>query len=76
MFLSSCAEKFRLIVVMPCHGVRGIVYFYGAGDGWFGRVWLKFGGVIHRCCFWGATVCWVEHCLYRDSVPACGGNVE
>ena len=36
----------------------------------------NFGGVIHRCCLWGVTMCWVEHCLARDSVPACGGNME
>ena len=24
----------------------------------------------------GVTVFWVEHCLARDSVPSCGGNME
>ena len=38
--LSSCAEKVRPIVAVPCHGVRGIAYSFGVGGGWLGRVWL------------------------------------
>ena len=71
MFLSSCAEMFWLIVVVPCHGVRGIAYFLAQATDGLDECGCNFGGVVHWCCFWGATVCWVEHCLDRDSVPAC-----
>ena len=37
-----CAENFRPIFAVPCHGVRGIAYSFGVGDGWLGQVWLQF----------------------------------
>ena len=64
MFLSSYVENFRLIVVVPC------IFMAQATDG-LEKCGYNFDGVVHRCCFWNVTVCWLEHFVDQDSVPAC-----
>ena len=42
VFWLSRVEKCRPIAAVPLHGVRGIEYYFGVGEGWLGRVWRQF----------------------------------
>ena len=45
VFLLSCGENFRLIFVVPCHGVWGIVYFMAQATDGLDECGCNFGAI-------------------------------